>query len=484
MQNKLLFEASVAGSNSFQLPPLDVPDEMNLPEELLRPDNPPLPDLPENETVRHFTRLSKRAYGVDDGFYPLGSCTMKYNPKINEWAARLPGLAEIHPLQPDETAQGALELMYRLDQALCAVTGMDRFTLQPAAGAQGELTGAMIMAAYHAKRGDAKRTKMIVPDSAHGTNPATANMAGFDVVEVKSNARGLVDVASLRAAMNDEVAGIMLTNPNTLGLFEEDITEIAAIVHDGGGLLYYDGANLNGMLGVARPGDMGFDIVHLNLHKTFSTPHGGGGPGSGVVGVKQHLEPFLPSPLVAKGEGGYYFDHDRPDSIGRLLAFHGNFSVLVRAYTYLLTLGAAGLREVSENAVLNANYLRVLLRDHYHIPFDRLCKHEFIATPSHLKQEYGVTTLDIAKRLLDYGYHPPTVYFPLIVEEALLIEPTETESRERIDDFAAALIKIAAEAEVDASLLQEAPHNMPIGRVDEVGAARKPILRYRATDLV
>ncbi len=480
MQNRLLFETSVDGSNSFRLPPLDVPDSISMPEELLRADNPPLPDLPENETVRHFTRLSKRAYGVDDGFYPLGSCTMKYNPKINEWAARLPGFTEIHPLQPAATAQGALELMYNLEQILCTVTGMERFTLQPAAGAQGELTGATLIAAYHAKRGDEKRTKMIVPDSAHGTNPATANMAGFEVIEVKSNEDGLVDLASLRAAMNDEVAGIMLTNPNTLGLFDTQIAEIAAIVHDGGGLLYYDGANLNGILGVARPGDMGFDIVHLNLHKTFSTPHGGGGPGSGVVGVKQHLAPFLPSPLVAKNENGYYLDYDRPDSIGRMLAFHGNFGVLVKAYTYLLTLGAAGLREVAENAVLNANYLRVLLREHYHIPFDRLCKHEFVATPGRLKEEQGATTLDIAKRLLDYGYHPPTIYFPLIVADALLIEPTETESRERIDDFAAALIQIATEAEADADLLKEAPHAMPIGRVDEVGAARKPILRYRA----
>lgn len=480
MQNKLLFERSVAGSNSFRLPPSDVPEEVSLPTEMLRPDNPPLPDLPENEAVRHFTRLSKRAYGVDDGFYPLGSCTMKYNPKINEWAARLPGFAELHPLQPEATVQGALELMYNLERALCEVTGMDRFTLQPAAGAQGELTGAMIIAAYHAKRGDTRRTKMIVPDSAHGTNPATANMAGFDVIEVKSNERGLVDVPSLRAAMSEEVAGIMLTNPNTLGLFEEEIAEIAAIVHAGGGLLYYDGANLNGILGVARPGDMGFDIVHLNLHKTFSTPHGGGGPGSGVVGVKDHLAPFLPSPLVAKNDEGYYFDYDRPDSIGKMLAFHGNFSVLVRAYTYLLALGAEGLREVSENAVLNANYLRMKLRDHYHIPFDRLCKHEFIATPGRLKEEYGVTTLDIAKRLLDYGYHPPTIYFPLIVPEALLIEPTETESRQRLDDFAAAMIKIASEAIADARLLKEAPHKMPVQRVDEVGAARKPILRYQA----
>lgn len=479
MQNKLVFEVGVAGSNSFQLPPLDVPNEINVPENLLRTDNPPVPDLPENEAVRHFTRLSKRAYGVDDGFYPLGSCSMKYNPKVNELTARLPGLAEIHPLQPQATVQGALELLYNLDRILCEVTGMDRFTMQPAAGAQGELAGAMIMAAYHAKRGDLKRRKMIVPDSAHGTNPATANMAGFDVVEVKSNERGLVDLPSLKAVINDEVAGIMLTNPNTLGLFEEEIAEIAEVVHGCGGLLYYDGANLNGIMGVARPGDMGFDIVHLNLHKTFSTPHGGGGPGSGVVGVKQHLEPFLPAPLVAKNRDGFYFDHDRPDSIGSLLAFHGNFSVLVRAYTYLLTLGATGLREVSESAVLNANYLRTKLRDHYHIPFDRLCKHEFIATPGQLKQDYGITTLDIAKRLLDYGYHPPTIYFPLIVPEALLIEPTETETRERIDDFADIMIKIAAEAAADASLLKDAPHAMPIARVDEVGAARKPILRYR-----
>lgn len=480
MPNKLLFEASVDGSNSFRLPPLDVPESLEIPQELLRTGNPPLPDLPKNETVRHFVGLSRKAYGVDSGFYPLGSCTMKYNPKINEWAARLPGLAEVHPLQAEATTQGALELMYDLDSMLCAVTGMDRFTLQPAAGAHGELVGALLIAAYHAKRGDVRRTKMIVPDSAHGTNPATANMSGFTVVEVKSNERGLVDIPSLRAAMNDEVAGIMLTNPNTLGLFEEDIAEIAEIVHGGGGLLYYDGANLNGMLGVARPGDMGFDIVHLNLHKTFGTPHGGGGPGSGAVGVKDHIAPFLPGPLVDKNDSGYFFDGDRPDSIGRVVTFHGNFSVLVKTYTYLLTLGADGVREAGENAVLNANYLRHLLRDHYTIPFDRLCKHEFIATPAELKQKYGVTTLDIAKRLLDYGYHPPTIYFPLVVPEALLIEPTETETRERIDDFAAAMIAIATEAATNVELLHEAPHNMPIGRVDQTQAARKPILRYQA----
>lgn len=479
MSNKLLFEKSVSGSNSFALPPREVPDETRIPAAMLRQELPPLPDVPENETVRHFVGLSQHAYGVDNGFYPLGSCTMKYNPKINEWASRLPGLSTIHPYQPVETVQGALELMYDLEQLLCEVTGMDRFTLQPAAGAQGELTGALIIKTYHQKRGDTRRTKMLVPDSAHGTNPATANMAGFQVVEVKSNERGLVDLEHLREVMDETVAGIMLTNPNTLGLFEEEIDDIAQIVHDRGGLLYYDGANLNGILGVARPGDMGFDIVHLNLHKTMSTPHGGGGPGSGAVGVKAALEPLLPRPLVSKNDQGYYLDHDGPDSIGHMLAFYGNFGVLIRAYTYLLALGAEGLREAGENAVLNANYLRHGLREHYHIPFDRLCKHEFIATPGELKDEHGVTTLDIAKRLLDYGYHPPTVYFPLIVPEALMFEPTETENRQRLDDFIDSMIAIAQEAKTNPTLLQEAPHETYIRRVDEVQAARKPVLRYR-----
>jgi glycine dehydrogenase subunit 2 len=479
--SKLLFERNIPGSNRFQLPPLDVPEQpVAIPEELLRGELPPLPDLPENEAIRHFTELSQRAYGVDSGFYPLGSCTMKYNPKVNEWAVRLPGLAHLHPAQPPETVQGALQLMHDLERALCTITGMDRFTLQPAAGAQGELTGALLIKAYHQQRGDSKRTKMLVPDSAHGTNPATANVAGFDVVEIKSNQRGLVDIASLQAAMNDQVAGIMLTNPNTLGLFEEDIEEIARIVHDGGGLLYYDGANLNGMLGVARPGDMGFDIVHLNLHKTFGTPHGGGGPGSGAVGVKAFLADYLPVPLVSRGEQGYYLDFDVPFSIGQMLAFYGNFGVLVKAYTYILSLGKDGLREAGENAVLNANYLRQQLRDSYQIPFDRLCKHEFVATPSKLKAERGVSTLQIAKRLLDYGYHPPTVYFPLIVSEALMIEPTETESKQRLDDFAETMRLIAQEAMEQPELLEQAPHQTVVRRVDEVTAARKPVLRYSA----
>jgi glycine dehydrogenase subunit 2 len=482
-KSQLSFEKSVAGSNTFTLPPRDIPDVgVRLPADLVRQQPPALPDLPKNEAIRHFTDLSTKAFGVDTGFYPLGSCTMKYNPKINEWATRLPGFAHVHPLQPTETVQGALELMYDLEQRLCAVTGMDRFTLQPAAGAHGELTGAMIIKAYHQQRGDLRRTKMLVPDSAHGTNPATANVVGFSVQEVRSNERGLVDLDALRAAMSDEVAGIMLTNPNTLGLFEEDILEIAQIVHDGGGLLYYDGANLNGMLCVARPGDMGFDIVHLNLHKTFGTPHGGGGPGSGPVGVKGFLAQYLPTPLVGKNEEGYFLETADPHAIGSVMAFYGNFGVLVRAYTYLLALGAEGLREAGENAVLNANYLRMALRDVYHIPFDRICKHEFIATPGSLKDEHGVNTMAIAKRLLDYGYHPPTVYFPLIVEEALMIEPTETESRETLDAFAATMRQIAEEAKTQPDLVQQAPHQAVIKRVDEVSAARKPILRYSVKD--
>lgn len=479
--SRLIFEKSVPGSSSFDVPPSDLPTEAKtrIPSQWLRTEEAPIPDVSENEVVRHFVNLSKKAYGVDNGFYPLGSCTMKYNPKINEWAARLAGFSNAHPLQPAETVQGSLELMYDLDLLLREITGMDRYTLQPAAGAHGELVGALIIKAYHEKRGDHRRTKMIVPDSAHGTNPATANVAGFDVVEVKSNDRGLVDVESLRAVMNEEIAGIMLTNPNTLGLFEEDIVEIAKIVHDGGGLLYYDGANLNGMLGVSRPGDMGFDVVHLNLHKTFATPHGMGGPGSGPIGVKEFLAEFLPVPVVEKREGRFYLEYDRPESIGQVLAFYGNFGVMVKAYTYIKALGGKGLREVGENAVLNANYLRELMREHYHIPFDRLCKHEFIATPEDLKQEHGVTTLDIAKRLLDYGYHPPTIYFPLIVEEALMIEPTETETRERLDEFVRTMAEIAREAREEAAQIKEAPLTTSVRRVDEVGAARRPLLRFR-----
>lgn len=480
--NKLIFEKHVAGSNPFSLPDIEITAadiKTTIPEQFLRREETALPEVSEIEAVRHFTELSTRAYGVDNGFYPLGSCTMKYNPKINEWAARLPGFAGLHPYQPEDTVQGALQLYFEMQEMLAEITGMDSFTLQPAAGAHGEMVGVMLIKAYHQHRQDYKRTKMMVPDSAHGTNPATSNVVGFDVIEVKSNSRGLVDLDDLRAKMNDEVAGLMLTNPNTLGLFEEDIQDIAAIVHEGGGLLYYDGANLNGIMGVARPGDMGFDAVHVNLHKTFGTPHGGGGPGSGPVGVKSILAEFLPKPLVVKKDDNYGFDYDRPLSIGKVKNFYGNFAVIVKAYTYIKSLGGAGLKEACQLAVLNANYLRHQMRDSYHIPQDRLCKHEFVAS-SKKQSGQGVTTLDIAKRLIDYGYHPPTIYFPMIVHEAIMIEPTETESKERLDSFVQTMQTIAQEAVENPDLIINAPHNAVIKRVDEVTAARKPVLKWEA----
>ncbi|MDD2586072.1 MAG: aminomethyl-transferring glycine dehydrogenase subunit GcvPB [Syntrophomonadaceae bacterium] len=479
--SKLIFEKDIKGSNKFSLPPCDVPQveiSQHIPEKYLRQEELNLPELSEIETVRHFTELSHQAYGVDDGFYPLGSCTMKYNPKINEWAASLPGFTGLHPYQPVDTVQGAMELMYNTQEMLCEITGMDAMTLQPAAGAHGEMTGVMTIKAYHQRNKDVKRTKIIVPDSAHGTNPASAHVVGYEVVEVKSDDRGLVDIDDLREKMNDEVAGFMLTNPNTLGLFEEHIKDIAAIVHNAGGLLYYDGANLNAVMGVSRPGDMGFDIVHLNLHKTFSTPHGGGGPGSGPVGVKAFLADFLPIPVVVKEADKYIFDYDRPLSIGKIKEFYGNFGVVIKTYAYLRSLGAEGIREASQNAVLNANYIRNKLKDYYYIPFDRLCKHEFVASSRNQVKENGVTTLDVAKRLMDFGYHPPTVYFPLIVEEALMIEPTETESKERLDTFIDALVEIAREAKEKPELVKSAPHTTIIKRVDEVTAARKPVVKW------
>jgi glycine dehydrogenase subunit 2 len=476
--SELIFERSVPGTRAFSLPQCDIPVQNDIPDCFLRDEDILLPEVSEVEVVRHYTELSHLAYGVDNGFYPLGSCTMKYNPKINEWAARLPGFADIHPYQAEETVQGALELMHDLSGMLCEIAGMDYFTLQPAAGAHGEMTGALIIKAYHRQRQDFQRTKMIVPDSAHGTNPATANVVGFEVIEVKSNERGLVDVDDLRSLMSDQIAGLMLTNPNTLGLFEEEIQEIAEVVHAAGGLLYYDGANANAIMGVARPGDMGFDLCHLNLHKTFGTPHGGGGPGSGPIGVKAFLADYLPVPLIVKNNDRFSFDYDRPLSIGKVQSFYGNFGVLVKAYTYIKALGRIGIREACENAVLNANYIRTRLRGHYDIPYDRLCKHEFVVSARQQKRETGVSALDVAKSLIDYGYHPPTIYFPLIVDEALMIEPTETETRKRMDDFVEAMLAIAGDAAKDPQKVKDAPRKAIIRRVDETMAARNPILKW------
>src|SRR5665647_594752 len=477
---KLLFEKSIKGSNSFFLPPLEFESaalSQTIPEQYLRQEELELPELSEVEVVRHFTALSHQAFGVDDGFYPLGSCTMKYNPKINEWAARLPGFAGIHPYQAEYTVQGAMELLYKAEKSFCEIAGMDRFTLQPAAGAHGELTGVMIIKAYHQDCGGPKRSKMLIPDSAHGTNPATANMLGFEVVEIKSNSQGLVDLTDLRSKMNDEVAGLMLTNPNTLGLFEQEIKDIAAIVHSQGGLLYYDGANLNAIAGVARPGDMGFDLVHLNLHKTFSTPHGGGGPGSGPVGVKKDLVPFLPKPVIEVNGDGYFLDYERQHSIGKIKSFYGNFGVVVKAFAYIRSLGADGLREVSEIAVLNANYIRAKLQNFYDLPYGSVCMHEVVFS-AQKQSEFGVSALDIAKRLIDFGYHPPTIYFPMIVKEAMMIEPTETESKETLDEFIEVMKQIAKEAETNPELIKGAPHNTIVLRLDEAKAARNPVLKY------
>lgn len=477
-QKSLIFELSRTGRIAYSLPELDVPETEELPENCVREEAADLPEVSELDLMRHYTELSRRNHGVDNGFYPLGSCTMKYNPKVHEDVARLSGLAKIHPYQAEETVQGALQLLFELQQDLAEITGMDGVTLQSAAGAQGEWTGLMMIKAYHQSRGEEFRNKVIVPDSAHGTNPASATVAGFETITIPSNERGLVDVAALKEVLGDDTAALMLTNPNTLGLFEEEIVEIARLVHEAGGLLYYDGANANAILGIARPGDMGFDVVHLNLHKTFTTPHGGGGPGAGPVGVKKELLPFLPKPLVAKNEDGtYYLKTELPDSIGRVKGFYGNFGILVRAFAYIRSMGASGLRQVSENAVLNANYMKARLQDYYDLPFTGTCKHEFVLSGNRQKKS-GVRTLDIAKRLLDFGVHPPTIYFPLIVEECLMIEPTETESKETLDHFIDVMIQIAKEAEETPEKVQEAPHHTLIKRLDEVVAARKPKLRW------
>ncbi len=477
----LIFERSKEGRISYNLPALDVPEidlEAELGDSYVRSEAADLPEVSELEIMRHYTGLSDRNFGIDSGFYPLGSCTMKYNPKINEDVARLEGFSHVHPYQDPKTVQGALEIMFDLQTALSEITGMHEVSLQPAAGAHGEWTALMMIREFHEANGDYHRTKVIVPDSAHGTNPASAAVAGFESVTVKSNEKGLVDLEDLKRVVGDDTAALMLTNPNTLGLFETEISEMAKIVHDAGGKLYYDGANLNAIMGYARPADMGFDAVHLNLHKTFTGPHGGGGPGSGPIGVSKELEPFLPKPQIVQTEDGYDIDYDRPQSIGRVKPYYGNFGIYLRAYTYIRTMGPEGLKKVSEYAVLNANYMMRKLEKTYELPYPQHCKHEFVLS-GHRQKKLGVRTLDIAKRLLDFGYHPPTTYFPLNVEEALMIEPTETESKETLDGFIDAMLTIAKEAEEEPELVQEAPHTTIVKRMDETTAARKPILRYQ-----
>lgn len=476
---ELVFELSRPGRRALDLPALDVPRrpvESMLPESFLRKEAPVLPELSQLDLVRHYTNLSQRNFGLDAGFYPLGSCTMKYNPKINEVLCRLPGFAFAHPLQDEKLSQGALHIIYAVEEYLAEIAGMDAVSSQPAAGAHGELTGIKLIKAYHRSRGD-NRTKVIVPDSAHGTNPATATVCGLETVEIKSHPDGSINLGALQAAVGGDTAALMLTNPSTLGLFESQIVEIAKIVHDAGGLLYYDGANANAILGLARPGDMGFDVVHFNAHKTFATPHGGGGPGAGPIGVKKELAPFLPAPVVKYAQGEYSLDYDRPLSIGRVHSFFGNFGVLVRTYAYIRAMGADGLKQASEDAVLNANYCLARLKGAFDSPFDRFCMHECVLTAKKQKA-FGVKTFDIAKRLLDYGFHPPTIYFPLIVEEAIMIEPTETESKETLDGFTDAMIAIAGEAAADPDLVKKAPHTTVVSRLDEATAARKPLVRW------
>ena len=474
----LLFEVSRPGRRGADLPPLDVPAEgkHHLDRRFVRDDIEGFPELSEVDVVRHYTRLSRLNYAIDLGLYPLGSCTMKYNPKINEKVARLPGFADLHPQTPEELSQGALRLMHHLERALAAICGMDRFTLQPAAGAQGEQVGILMVRAYHQDHGNPRQV-VLIPDSAHGTNPASAHLAGYRVEQIASNARGCVDLEALRKRVADDVAVLMLTNPNTLGVFEGEIEAVARTLHDKGALLYMDGANLNAFVGQARPGDMGVDVHHLNLHKTFSTPHGGGGPGAGPVGVKKILEPYLPAPVIERDGERFRFHHDRPKTIGRIRSFHGNFGMFVRAWAFILAHGPDGLKRMSETAVLNANYLRRRLESTWHLPFKEPSLHEVVLSDKNLEAT-GVRTLDVAKRLMDYGFHPPTIYFPLIVKGALMIEPTETESREELDLFAEAMLAIDAEARKNPDLVKNAPHTTPIRRLDETTAARSPILRW------
>ncbi len=474
MYDKLIFELSKDGKIGYSLPN-DRVKEYEIDNILLRNNEAILPEVSELDVVRHFTNLSKKNYGVDQGFYPLGSCTMKYNPKINDEVVKNESFLNIHPNQNEDSIQGSLEVYYKLSKYLGELTGFEEFTFNGFAGAHGELTGLMIMKEYHLRRNDAKRNKVIIPITAHGTNPATATVCGMEVIEVKTNQLGLVNLDELKSLMSDEIAGIMLTNPNTLGLYEEEILEISKVIHDNGGLLYYDGANLNALLGYARPGDMGFDILHLNLHKTFSTPHGGGGPGSGPIGVRKDLVKYLPNPQVKFVDNKYIF-YNSPDSIGHISGFYGNFLVVLRAYSYLLTLGKENVGNVSRLSVLNANYIKASLEDLYKLPIKTHCMHEVVFDG--LKSE-AASTLDVAKRLLDYGYHPPTIYFPLVFHQSIMIEPTEVESKDTIDEFISVMRKISEEAQTNPELLKEAPHNTPVRRLDEATAARKPIIKYR-----
>jgi glycine dehydrogenase subunit 2 len=477
-----LFERSRPGRGGGKIPHPPTDALARLPAAARRATPPALPELSEGEVVRHCVNLSQLNYAIDTGFYPLGSCTMKFNPKLNEWAARLRGFAELHPMAPDEVAQGTLQLLWELEQSLAEISGMRAVTLQPAAGAQGELTGILMIRAYHRERGDTERTEVLVPDSSHGTNPATASMAGYTTITIPSAPDGGVDVERFTAALGPRTAAVMITNPSTLGLFESRIGDLLDAVHEAGALAYMDGANLNAILGRFKPGEAGFDVMHFNVHKTFSTPHGGGGPGAGPVGVGERLLPYLPEPRVMRSDDGTFRverSGERPTSIGRMRSFVGNTGVLVRAYAYIRAHGASGLREVSDDAVLAANYLKHRLAGTYDLPYDRPCKHEFVASATSIKQATGVRTLDIAKRLIDHGFHPPTIYFPLIVDEGMLIEPTETESKETLDAFADVLVAIAAEAVSDPDMVKAAPHSAPVRRLDEAKAARQPDLRWR-----
>jgi len=480
MREPLIFEISKKGRKGYSLPECDV-DKKKLkemiPEEYLRQESPDLPQVSEPDLVRHFTRLSQRNLGIDINFYPLGSCTMKYNPKVNEEIAHLSGFRKIHPYQPEESVQGTLKILYEMEKFLCQISGMDKVSLSPAAGAHGELTSMMMIKAYYKERKE-ERNVVLVPDSSHGTNSASSNFCGFQVIQIKSNKEGEIDLNDLAKKINKRVAALMVTIPNTLGLFERNILKIAKIIHSKGSFLYLDGANLNALLGIVKPSDLGVDIMHFNLHKTFSTPHGGGGPGSGPIGAREKLAPYLPIPLIGKGKESYYFNYDRPKSIGKVRSFYGNIEVIIKAYCYLRSLGEEGLKEVSYNAILNANYLMKKLKKYFSLPYKGPCMHEFVLSGED-KEAKGIRTLDIAKRLLDYGFHPPTIYFPLIVKEALMIEPTETESRETLDAFILAMGQIKKEIKENPSLVKEAPCNLPISRLNEVKAARELKLRWK-----